>query len=575
MAAVSLCRAINAPHRPTQPGLGGGFAAGAVIALATVGIAVSICASATAAVRGCYDGRVAFDSLRNGARDIYVIAAPSKPSGFPGSEYGEPPKPTATPTRITTGLEDAKPSWSPPEPQGDGCENGPHETRPTMIAFQRTTSDGNTNIYAINAEKSEPTGKVVPVTQDVGTDTAPAWAPRALGESVSPYQEPGCPHEASPCQYPPIAFERSIGGHHDIFIANFDGSGETNLTNSTGADYTNPSWAAGAGESWLTFDSNQGGVREVWIMQVSRSSNGFVTGTPREVTAGQPPSSEPSWFVYSNYGEFNELKDTLAFAGPDQEGGPSQIDIAESTTFRFAHSSVEPFGTFNGNNTLRQTEPNAVDFYALTSDACENTAPEWSPNGGFIVYQKACAGGASDIYVLNPEKEASGDIDLTEHVGDNQNPDWEAFEALEAEYFPVRPVGRRGRKRAHISSVEIGGGNGTGGGNGSPMGSGVKGTGKPTPVFSAQVKQIAVRGHGRSRVILIALAVDARATVVAELEKGRRQVASHRWHVNGGTAHLRFRVPLRARAGVYRIHIIIRAAGGPTSSVARRVHIGS
>ena len=261
MAAESLNRATSAVRRPTQqPGSVGDFAVGAIIALAVIGISVSICASATAAIRGCYNGRIAFDSLRNGARDIYVIDAPPKPPGPPGSgEHGEPPTPTATPTQVTTGLDDAKPSWSPPQPRGDGCEDGPHKTRPTMIAFQRTTSDGNTNIYAINAETPEPTGPVHQVTHDVGTDTAPAWAPEAL--SGSPLEE-----------YPPIAFERSIDGHHDIFIANFDGSDETNLTNSSGADYTNPSWAAGAGESWLTFDSNRGGVREVWVMQVERSN---------------------------------------------------------------------------------------------------------------------------------------------------------------------------------------------------------------------------------------------------------------------------------------------------------------
>jgi hypothetical protein len=101
------------------------------------------------------------------------------------------------------------------------------------------------------------------------------------------------------------------------------------------------------------------------------------------------------------------------------------------------------------------------------------------------------------------------------------------------------------------------------------------GTGKQTPVFSAQVTQIIVRGHGRGRVILIVLRINAHATVVGELKKGRRQVASNRWHVNGGTARLRFQVPLRARAGMYQIRVIMRAASGPTLSVARRVRIGS
>ncbi len=513
-------------------------------------------------MRGCYNGRIAFDSVRNGARDIYVIAAPPKPAGRPGEgQPGTPPTPTETPTQITRGLDDAKPSWSPPEPQ-DECEYHPEPPRPTMIAFQRTTPDGNTNIYAINAATPEPEGRAVQVTHDVGMDAAPAWAPDALalGESGSPY-------------YPPIAFERSVNGHHDIFIANFDGSDETDLTNSSGADYTNPSWAAGRdNESWLTFDSNQGGVREVWVMQVSRSNNQFVGSTPREVTVGQPASSNPSWFVFAPNGEnLFQVMDALAFAGPDQKGEPSQIDIAESTTFRSSGSSEEPFA-----------DPNTIDFYALTNDVCENTAPEWAPTGEFIVYQKTCADGKSDIYVLDPTaSDASGDIDLTEHVGDNENPDWEAEYFLGVEYFPSRPHGRRWRKRyaqaATVTADDIGTGGGavTGGGSGSTNGGAGNGTGKPMPVFSAQIKQIVVRGHGRGRVILIVFSVNARATVVGELKKRRRQVASHRWHVTGGTARLRFRVPLRARAGTYEIRIIMRAASGPALIVARRVRFGS
>jgi hypothetical protein len=265
---------------------------------------------------------------------------------------------------------------------------------------------------------------------------------------------------------------------------------------------------------------------------------------------------------------FDLFIDTLAFAGPDQEGGPSQIEVADSTAIR--SSGVEPFA-----------DTNTIEFIALTDDACQNTAPEWSPTGEFIVYQKACAQEKSDIYFLDPTADdASGDINLTEHVGDNQNPDWESEQYLGVEYFPIRPHGRRNRPRGRSASfgsgdAETGGGAETGGVNGSTNGGARISAGKPTPVFSAQVKQIIVRGHSRSRVILIVLSVNARATVVGELKKGRRQVASRRWQVNGGTARLRFRVPPRARAGMYQVRMILRQASGPTLSVARRVRIGS
>jgi hypothetical protein len=53
-----------------------------LIAMALMGIAVNFCASAVASVRGCFNGRIAFDSVRKdnlgiSKRDIYVIGSPS------------------------------------------------------------------------------------------------------------------------------------------------------------------------------------------------------------------------------------------------------------------------------------------------------------------------------------------------------------------------------------------------------------------------------------------------------------------------------------------------------------------
>jgi hypothetical protein len=412
----------------------------APITVAMLGIAASSCAPAVAAIRGCMDGRIAFDSLRDGSRDIYVM------NPFSGG-LGQP-TPDPTPMRLTSGADDEKPSWSPPDNNlNNDCGNTKPYTRPpTMIAFQ-STSQGDTNIYAIQAPTPEPAGQPVlgtpepagqpvPVTRDVGADTAPAWAPFA-------------PAGAPKLLYPPIAFERTVNGNRDIFIANYNGTDETNLTNSSGADYANPDWSPGTASdlglppptAWLTFDSNQGGRRAVWVMDVGYNASngpdhGYVSLGMSQVTTGQPDSSNPSWFTFTNpFGNPGGAPfDRLAFAGPDQDGGPSQINVADSTT---ARTSTAPF-----------PDPTSVDFSALTSGPTENAGPVWSPKGDFIAYQKTAVDGTSDIYVLAAtSNDETGDVNLTPHVGDNKNPDWEAVEIETADVYPIRPLGRRHRKR--------------------------------------------------------------------------------------------------------------------------------
>jgi hypothetical protein len=445
-----------------------------------------------------------------------------------------------------------------------------------MIAFQRTVN-GNTNIYVLDAASPESISNPAVQVTHGGADTDPAWAPFPVDS-------------ASSKTYPPIAFERRVNGHRDIFVSNYDGTNSANLTNSSGVDYAHPNWSSGgAGDSArLTFDSNQDGSRQVWIMDVGVDANhSFVNLGVREVTAGQAVSSNPSWFTFTpvvpGAQPVGPLIDRIAFAGPDQDGGNSQINIAEYD--RATPNSTGPF-SLSG----------STSFSALTSDACENTAPAWSPTGAFIAYQKTAADGKSDIYVLDPTaNDDAGDVSLTEHVGDNKNPDWEAVQQLDVEVFPKLPLGRRSRHRTPrhtqrqgqraplltaaasgdgCQSSSGGSGSGLGGGTGSGKNGPGSGSGKSGPAFSARVLGIVVRGRSHSRVILISLKLNAPANVRAALRQGNRRVASRTWQVTAGSHILRLAVPARAPAGIYQVRLAARPASGPAASLSRRVRVG-
>jgi hypothetical protein len=92
------------------------------------------------------------------------------------------------------------------------------------------------------------------------------------------------------------------------------------------------------------------------------------------------------------------------------------------------------------------------------------------------------------------------------------------------------------------------------------------------PRLTARLLRINVRGHGRKRTVLIRLRLNAASTVRAVLLRGRRQVAAKRFRVAAGTHLLRFRVPVRARPGSYRVRLTIKG-NGQTKRLTQRVRL--
>ena len=427
---------------------------GIAVALMLVGL-VSICPSASAAPRGC-QGRIAFDSVRLGNRDIYAI---------PPLATDATTAPTATPLTASP-ASDAKPSWSPPS---DSCPATPPPSQPRLLAFQRT-SGGTTDIWILDAAfpesdvgaPAESRPKLV-----ISRGAAPAWAPQ------------GVPGIGASSLYPPIAFEREgDNGKRDIFVANYDGSDQSNLTNTPDADEANPEWSS----TWLSdtahlaFDSDRGGRRELWVMDLryDPSLPGGYEPLMRQVTAGAGGSSfAPSWFAFTDPETFqsSNLYDLIAFAGPDEDGANSQIHYVESD-----HVAL-PF-----------SRPETIFTSTLTSGSGEHTAPAWSPHcqdlGPLpspcrIAYQGTGPGGDSEIFVMDPfldEETDAKDLNVTDFPGgDDKNPDWEASSRILVDVFRLRhPRGRRSRPRSRIARVVVepepelpGGGSGVGGSGGS------------------------------------------------------------------------------------------------------------
>lgn len=65
-----------------------------------------------------------------------------------------------------------------------------------------------------------------------------------------------------------VAFESDRGGVWDIWIINVDGSGLTNLTRSP-EDERFPAWSPDG--RWMAFTSNRGGNYDLWLLNVEEA----------------------------------------------------------------------------------------------------------------------------------------------------------------------------------------------------------------------------------------------------------------------------------------------------------------
>ena len=171
-------------------------------------------------------GKVAFESNRNGSPDIFLLDT----TDFSVSRLTSDP------------AVDTQPAWSP-----DGSQ----------VAFV-TNRDGNYEIYVVKSDLTAMTN----LTNDPAGDFYPAWSPD--GEW--------------------IVFTTDRDGNQEIYAVRADGSEMRNLTNNPAQDYK-PSWFVIARHLFSTderiaFVSDRDGNDEIYSMQPDGSTQRNVTNHP-------------------------------------------------------------------------------------------------------------------------------------------------------------------------------------------------------------------------------------------------------------------------------------------------------
>ena len=268
------------------------------------------------------DGRIAFQSNRDGGLEIYVMNAD-------GSAV----------SRLTNNVAvDVFPNWS---PQGD------------RIAFT-SDRDGYPDIFTI-----EPDGtNLVKLTNSEANDVFPAFSPDGRQ----------------------IAFVSDRDGNEEIYLMASDGGDVRRLTEDTAQDLF-PSWSPDG--NWIVFSTNRDVNSEIYKMRQDGSELIRLTDEPAaDTNPAWSPDGTRIAFISRRDG-FSNLFVMDADGGNVQQITfyKSIVEIPswspDSTAIAFA-SDME------GNRNIFVIGANGAGLNRLTEQPLEDFYPSWSPNIGYL-----------------------------------------------------------------------------------------------------------------------------------------------------------------------------------------------
>jgi len=213
-----------------------------------------------------------------------------------------------------------------------------------------------------------------------------------------------------------IAFSRHPqGSYNDIFVANPDGTGVQDLTNSDSVDDTGAAWSADGTK--IAFWSTP------YVATINADGSGYKTfyfgGAPTfspdgsQIAYGSTarffPESNQEIFAMRSDGSNlrNVTNDPL---GPEYPDDYTPAWSPDGTKIAFTSDRSHPF--FAGLFTMN---PDGSQKQSVTTGPASE--PDWSPDGTRLAFDRF-----GDIYVINPD--GSGEQRLTSSTEDDQHPVW-------------------------------------------------------------------------------------------------------------------------------------------------------
>jgi Tol biopolymer transport system component len=316
-------------------------------------------------------GRIAFESTRDGNREIYAMNADG----------------TGQVNLTNNPAYDANPSWSP-----DGSK----------IAFV-SDRDGNREIYAMNADG---TGQV-----NLTNNPADDWRVGAINDWAPAWSPDGSR----------ILFATDRDGNEEIYVMNADGSGQTNLTNRADDDWR-PGWSPdGSKIVWMTQPSP--GDWEIHVMNADGTGQVNLTNTPGALDGA------PAWSPDGSRIAFGSSRDVpiglLGEVYVMDADGTNAVRVTNSPSDEIS-TAWSPDGSWivfysrapGSGWELTRISAAGTNRLKLGNGSASRPA-SWSHDGWWVAFS---SGGAGDVHMADVDGLVV--VNLTNVAGEDRYPTW-------------------------------------------------------------------------------------------------------------------------------------------------------
>jgi len=295
--------------------------------------------------------KIAFTSERDGNDEIYVMDANG-----------------ANQTRLTNNLlGDLLPAWSP-----DGAK----------LVFA-STRDGNYEIYVMDANGSNQ----VRLTTSPGDDSYPDWSPDGNR----------------------IAFVSQRDGNSEIYVMNANGSNQIRLTNNSDTDYQ-PAWSPDGTK--IAFAHFTGSNADIYVMDANGSNQTNLTNAPLgDLTPAWSPDGTKIAFTSERNGNYEIYAMTASGLNPvnlTNHAGSDEYDPSWQRVFGVSTPTPPPTATPTTTPTASPTPTATVTVTPTVTPTPPSPTPTPSgtptpaptPSPGF------CAWSAGPVYPIAISNEA-------------------------------------------------------------------------------------------------------------------------------------------------------------------------
>jgi TolB protein len=213
-----------------------------------------------------------------------------------------------------------------------------------------------------------------------------------------------------------LVFVSRRDGNSEIYAAEANGTGITNLSNHAARDYE-PAWSPDGQK--IVFASARSGQMEVWMMRADGSNPTQLTSNSSDGLnfAWSPDGSKIAWQNYDgdNYDICLVNADGTGFINLTQDTAFQDRPVWSPDSTRIA---FEDYGA-NTNANVHVVNANGTGRQNLTNDPdFPNANPAWSPDGQKIAFESARETGAGPgIYVMNADGSNPTNLSLNRNDG--------------------------------------------------------------------------------------------------------------------------------------------------------------